>query len=362
MKIFFDHQAFSIQNFGGISRYYTEIIKNNKNYFDFELYAPFSNNFYLKKSDIKTRSFLKGKNFKGKKHILKLINNLKTKKHLKKTNFDIFHPTYYDPYFLNKIGKKPFVCTVHDFTHEYYPGSFDRFDKTKDWKKILIKKANHIIAVSRNTKNDILKFFNIPENKISVIYHGFYSENFNKEEKIPVPGKYLLYVGSRNTYKNFNVLLDVLSLLKKEYNDLNLICVGGGKFNDFELKKSKSLNIVKNTFQVNPNDNQLSFLYKNAIGLVYPSKYEGFGIPILEAFSKKCPVVLSERSSLPEIAGDAGLYFNPENIDDIKEKIEKIISSENVRKNLINKGLERLHFFSWQKASKQTAEVYKKVL
>ena len=358
MKIFYDHQAFSLQKYGGISRYFAEIIKNKHSNIEYELFAPYSNNYYLQQLGYKSKSFFPEKNFKGKLPLLRLLNNNKSKKNIKKQDYDIFHPGYYDPYFLDLIGNKPFICTTHDLTHELFPESFSKYDKTIEWKKELIKKASHIIAVSENTKKDILKFFKIKENKITVIYHGFYSDSNKKDEKISIPNNYLLYVGSRNLYKNFEILINAFADLKKEFDNLNLICVGGGAFSNYENHLFQKNLIQQNVTQINANDNQLTFLYKNSTAFIFPSKYEGFGIPILEAFANKCPVISSNTSSLPEVAGEAAIFFNPNDKEDIKESIKQILNSEKLRNDLIIKGIERLKHFSWKKTAETTAKVY----
>ena len=361
MKIFYDHQAFSLQKYGGISRYFAEIIKNKQSSIEYELFVPYSNNYYLQQLGYNSKSFFPNKKFKGKLPLVRLLNNYKSKKIIKNQNYDIFHPGYYDPYFLNLIGNKPFICTTHDLTHELFPESFSKYDKTIEWKKELMKKASHIIAVSKNTKKDILKFFKIKENKISVIYHGFYSDSNKKDEKISVPTNYLLYVGSRNLYKNFEIFVTAFADLKKEFNNLHLICVGGGAFSNYENNLLQNNKIEQNVKQINANDSQLSFLYKNSTAFIFPSKYEGFGIPVLEAFANKCPVILSNTSSLPEIAGDAAIYFNPNDVENIKESIKLIINSEKLRNQLIIKGIERLKKFSWKKTAEATAKVYNEI-
>jgi len=361
VKILFDHQAFTLQVFGGISRYFAELIKNAPQNTEIETFVPMSNNFYLKEVKPDVPSFFPSKNFKGKLPLFRKINNFKTRKVLKGGKFDIFHPGYFDPYFLKHIGRKPFVLTIHDMTHELYPDSFSQFDKTALWKKELAKKATHIISVSENTKQDILKFYDIPSNKISVVWHGFYRSLSEPISVKVLSGKFLLYVGSRNSYKNFTNFVEAYTLLKQETPDLQLVCTGGA-FSEEEKEIFKTKKISGSVSQIRATDEELAWLYQNAEAFVFPSFYEGFGIPVLEAFSNNCPVILSTTGALKEVGGSAASYFNPSDVAEMKSAIKSVIEDEKLKLVMIKKGQERLKLFSWQKTAEQTAYVYKKVL
>jgi len=175
MRIFYDYQIFLTQRYGGISRYFYEIIKYLSDEQKMEIASSvlFSNNSYISSNEyIKHFDFYPNKQFRGKYRFMLTLNKLKSVFDLKHQNFDIFHPTYYDPYFLNYIGNKPFVLTIHDMTHEKFSNLFPGIDKTSRRKKLLAEKASKIIAVSNCTKNDIIELLGIPESKIEVIYHG----------------------------------------------------------------------------------------------------------------------------------------------------------------------------------------------
>jgi len=351
MKILYDYQIFSSQKYGGISRYFYEIMKGQK----YNLPIIFNNNEYLNKS-IKIPF-----NFKGKVRIYNFFNREYSKIYFKfNKNFDIFHPTYYHPYFVKYIKNKPFVLTIHDMIHEKFPNYFSKKDKTIERKKFLAQKANRIIAVSERTKLDIIDILNIPEEKIDVVYHG---SDFNliKEDKEftkKLPKKYILFTGNRNNYKNFiNFIKAVSKFLNKDKN-LFIICAGGGSFNNDEIKLFKELKIETQLFQYSCNDGQLKSLYINALFFIFPSLYEGFGIPLLEAMACNTPILCSNVSCFPEIVKDSALMFNPYSVEDIKEKIEFALNN-----NLdfyIEKGKERFKYFSWDKAREETMDSYKK--
>jgi len=368
MKVLYDHQIFTSQIYGGISRYFFELIKNFKNNDEVEckLSIRYSNNYYLKKlNNLTHKTFLENYSFRGKYRLLNILNKKVSKEYISKGDYDIFHPTYYDPYFLDYIGKKPFFLTIHDMIHEIYPDMFPLKDETSKRKKLLAEKATKIIAVSENTKKDIIRFFSIDTNKIEVIYHGApFDMNSSGNDKINIdlPEKYILFVGSRGGYKNFDLFVEVITLLLAKDNELKVVCVGGGKFKEIEKEKFKRLNIINKIYQYSVNDDILSYLYKKAIVFVFPSLYEGFGIPILEAFSCGCPVIASNTSSLPEVAGDAAIYFDPTDKLSVSSSIQKVIYDSNLRNQLIYKGYQRVKEFTWGKTVEKTKKIYENIM
>jgi glycosyltransferase involved in cell wall biosynthesis len=283
---------------------------------------------------------------------------------LKKRSFDLFHPTYYDPYFLEYLRGKPFVLTVHDMIHEKFANEFLRLkNKVILQKKELIKKARHIIAISESTKKDIIDIYQIPESKISVVYLGYKQIANNCFHESNFPDKYILYVGDRALYKNFQFFLKSISSYLKMEEDLYLVCVGGREFtydekeliNKFELA-SKMIHYPK------VSDDFIRAAYQNALGFIFPSLYEGFGLPVLEAFVNGCPAVLSNTSSLPEVGGDAALYFDPRNSESILESVRKIVTDIKLREELKQRGYSRLKKFSWQKCAEETKQVYQSII
>jgi len=367
MKILFDHQIFISQNYGGISRYFYELINKFINYdrMECELSLKYSNNYYLKKlTNFSYKTFFENYSFKGKYRLLNILNKRTSKKCISKGNYDIFHPTYYDPYFLEYIGNKPFVLTIYDMIHEIYPEMFSLKDNTSKRKKLLAQRAEKIIAISENTKKDIIRFFNINEKKIEVI---FLANSMNAAEKIVVmnitlPKTYILFVGSRGGYKNFNLFIEAISPILLEDTEVDVVCIGGGNFKEIEKEKFIRLNIANRIHQYSVNDNILAYLYQNAIAFVFPSLYEGFGIPILEAFSCGCPVVASDASSLPEVAGEAAMYFNPKSKLSMLSSVKKVVYDKNLRSQLIEKSIQRMREFSWEKTAKKTKKLYESIL
>ena len=209
MEVLYDHQCFSMQEYGGISRYFYHLIKEflKDDEMIVDLSLKYSNNHYIN-SDESTRvkNFLGLKNFKGKKILLEHVNRHESIKTIKRNAFDIFHPTYYNSYFLEHLGNKPFILTVFDLTHEIFPHIAHRMDKTIKFKKLLTKDAKKIIAISRNTKDDLINLLKVDPKKIEVIHlaASINGEMALKPDDLKLPERYILYIGSRNYYKNFN--------------------------------------------------------------------------------------------------------------------------------------------------------------
>jgi glycosyltransferase involved in cell wall biosynthesis len=366
MKIQYDHQIFTSQKYGGISRYFYELIKEFELLENVQTNTPLllSNNHYISEKKYTNHiDFLPLKQFRGKQRLMNLFNKPNSMYTLKKQNFDIFHPTYYDPYFLDYIGNKPFVLTVYDMIHEKFSDMFSPFGKTSTQKKLLVEKATKVIAISESTKKDLIELFGTDESKIEVVYLGnSMFPNNSKDKSIDIPEKYMLFVGSRGAYKNFERFISSISQTLKDDKNLFLICAGGGKFNTQEIESFSNLSIINQIKQYNLDDDTLANLYKNAELFVFPSLYEGFGIPILEAFACECPLVCSETSSLPEVAGDAACYFDPYSQESIREAVEKVLQSNELQNKLRQKGTKRLEQFSWKQTALDTRKIYESIL
>lgn len=360
MKILFDHQAFK-QRFGGVSRYHYELAKgliDKKQDVEISIFMT-ENEYLINDVFFKTLNLLGRKRFKGRDRVKKFLNTVNqqiSKYKILKNEYDIFHPTYYDPYFL-KYLKKPVVLTVHDFVHEkFMPYQIEEITN----KKLMIEKADRIIAISENTKSDIISYYSVPEDKISVVYHGFNKPNI--DDYLPnIYGNYILFVGRRDGYKNFERFLLAISRILREDDSLKLICTGTS-FSVSEIEIMKKLQILGRVVQVSANEKELNSFYANALVFVFPSLYEGFGMPILEAFANNCPICISNTSCFPEIAKNAAMYFDPYKVDSIYEEIKKVIYNEQIREKLRKEGHLRLLDFSWEKTTNETFEIYKMLI
>jgi glycosyltransferase involved in cell wall biosynthesis len=247
--------------------------------------------------------------------------------------------------------------------HEIYPDQFRDIGAVIKAKKRAISLADIIIAISENTKKDLIKIYDVPENKIKVVYLANSlqspSPQINDElkNKLELKNPYIFYVGDREKYKNFKVLFD--SYIRNFSEDFDLVCFGGTRFKNDELEKINR-RIKKSIIQLNGSDELLASLYKHAFCFVYPSFYEGFGIPPLEAMSMGCPVIATNASSIPEVVGDAAILFDPHSNDELISAI-KLIYDKSKRNELIKFGFEQEKKFSWDKMTKETLDIYKSI-
>lgn len=359
MKILYDHQMFSIQKYGGITKYFCELMKNFSPQHQFNLGLIFSENHHLKENKDLLGKFniLPTQNFKGKYYLqsaLASMNHYYSRYCISKNNFDLFHPTFYDNYFFN-ILKKPYIITVHDLIIFKINDPVYKLHPRRLQMENIIKKANRIISISENTKSDIIETFKINPTKIDVVYHGYNKPGIY--QKTGEYGKYILFVGQRSHHKNFLTFITAISKLLTREKDIKLICVGY-PFNDDEARALLNLKITNQTFARNVDEATLNNLYANALVFVYPSLYEGFGMPILEAFANNCPVCLSNSSCFPEIAGNAGTYFDPYDRESILSSVEKVINDKSFASEKILAGQNRLINFSWEKTGKETMQSY----
>lgn len=266
------------------------------------------------------------------------------------------------------FSKNPFIVTVHDMIRFFFG-----FAKETPTEKILlkldirgIKRADHIITVSQHTKHDLIEYLDIPNSRISAIYNGIDHDVFKPCKIKVMDNPYILYVGSERPRKNLETLIEAFATLEKEFPELRLVKVGEpGRYREYRretIRKLDSLGITRSVqFVDQVSGSELAHYYSSAALLAYPSLYEGFGLPALEAMACGCPVVTSNISSLPEVVGDAGIMINPYDADNLAEMMRQVLIDNELRNNMIRKGLERSKKFSWEKTAEQTQEVYNKV-
>ena len=350
-KVLFDHTIFLHQKNGGVSKYIYELNKNlNQNNKNSIIFSPISINDNLnisKKNIISYFSLNRIPRFCTK--IFYFLNDLLTLLYVLLKNPSVIHLTYYNT-FLVKILNIPFVLTVYDLTHEKQKIYRNKFDK-----KYLISKAKKIICISKNTKKDLIKYYNVKEENIKVIYLGVKQKKVIKTKKKNT----ITFVGARDGYKNFKNF--ILAYSKSEFLKENYKVQSFG-YKNFSIEEEnlfKRLKIENKIKYISGDEKKLNEIYSNSSLLIYPSLYEGFGLPPLEAMRCGCPVASSNIKVLKEILGDASIFFNPKNIYDIKKKIEMVLKSRSLQKKKIKKGFQRIKMYKWSKCAKETLKVYK---
>lgn len=376
MKILIDGIIYSLKKTGGIRRYFNGYLpllnKTDKNV-EVELFLHggfkgrlnFNNNIkisYIREIPIPLPKTI----FEP---LIEPINEAICQRHWSKIKGDLFHSTYYTCYPNKDL---PQVVTVYDMIHERFPEYFPgkKNDNFREKKKAIIESATAIICISENTRKDLLKFCPEAKDKISVIYPGrdgtfkkisdkSPKNQFLKRNKIKKP--FLLYVGPRGRYKNFLLFVEAYAVWKG-HCDFEIIAVGGNQFSRKEksyFKKLGILNKIHNFGYIT--DEDLSLFYNCAYAFVYPSLYEGFGMPLLEAMACGTLVLAANKASFPEVGKDCILFFNPDNSSDMVRVLDEALL-KNQRLKLINKGLKRAKDFSWEKTARQTLAVYNEII
>ena len=353
--IIFDYNIFFLQKYGGISRYFIELCKQmNNNQIDYLIQATIYQNDYLKKN-ILNKSF----NIHLKKYprfsrkVFGLINKHFFYKSIKKRQVKIFHNTYYGNFVLDKNIAQ--ISTVYDFTHEIFS---KEYDYKKNIKTNAIKNSNHLICISENTKKDLVEFYNIKPENISVVYLG--GNHLPKFNKIFNEKTYFLYVGYRENYKDFHVLLETFHSSTRLKKDFNIICFGSSEFNKEEINKIAQYKLTDVVRHVKGGDQELSNLYSSASCHIITSKYEGFGITAVEAYNFGCPVIHTGKGSLMEIADINGLYDGSS--ENLKNLLEKFLYSNENKKKMIQNTDKIKEKFTWESCFNDTYNVYKKFL
>lgn len=364
-SIVYSHRIFSLQQRGGISRYFCELASrvNRQPGFACRVIAPLHFNEHLLDCDAPRRAHyvpLRGRTGR----LYRAANGLLAPVLTRAAGPDIVHHTYYAPADLGVA--KLNVVTVYDMIHELYADEFSPVDPTSEHKRRCVERADHVICISRSTAADLMRLFGTPAEKISVT-HLAHSSVFDRPPAASVldaaTRPFLLYVGQRRGYKGFDDALRAYAASPRLRSAFDFVAFGGPAFSADEQATLQSLPLRGDAVRrLEGDDRMLAAAYRSAHAFVYPSRYEGFGIPPLEAMASGCPVVCAATSSLPEVVGDAAQCFDPERPGSLGAAIEALCFDDSRRAELVRRGLERAGAFSWERCADETAAVYQRVL
>ena len=359
MKIIFYDYHFLIEKFGGVSRYYYEIItKLNKYKIDYKILSLLNFNYYFKNINSSGLYLDKSKNLK---HFFLFINKIYFNFTCLFINPQIIHFTEYSDLILK--FKKITILTVYDFILENYQNN-----NNINYKKILlkercIKKANYIFTISNTVGKMIKKKY--PEKKVfitplGVDHNNFYNEKIDNFKDISIPNKnYILYVGNKTGYKNFELLLNCFKKNESINKNFNLVLFGGERILNNNIENNF---LNKKIFQVYGNDVILRRLYSNCALYVNTSMEEGFGLPVLEAMACKSPILCTDIEVFREITENSVHYFNSNSSIDLNSKMEMLLNKKALLKESVNKAYEISLKKNWQSASNSLIKFYQIIL
>ena len=367
MRIAFDHQAFCLQTMGGISRYFcnlaVELLWQGE---QAGIFAPFYRNVYLR--DVPAAA-VHGRAVRGYPPRLASLavaaNGWLARPMMRRFSPDVVHETFFSKRPSAPI-ERAHVLTVFDMISELLaldtPTPESALRKTA--KYAAVARADHVICISDYTRLELIRLFDIPAHKISVVHLGCDLPAGDPGEVAPGAATgdrpYLLYIGLRGGYKNFAAMLQGIAASGRLTRVFDVVAFGGGAFSAQERELISGLGFGPGQVRhAGGNDRAMSRLYRGASALVYPSRFEGFGLPPLEAMSYGCPVAASGTSSMPEVIGDAGEYFDPDRPDSIAPAIERIVFSQERTDELIDLGKQRVARFTWKRCADETLRVYR---
>ena len=361
MRVAFDEQIFTIQEYGGISRLFFELARQFSKYPELgveilPINSEIVNRYVL--SDTFLTEKLQVHQAKGKYRALaKYLSRTSSR-----TDADIVHNTFYLPHGFIGYPRSKRIVTIHDMIPEILPKTRRRLDLLTQKGKY-IREADHIICVSAATRNDLLRLFPEIQAPVTVVHHGvdpIFTPNVAKWTDLPE--SYVLFVGNRGQYKDASVLMKAFALFVREFPETTLLFVGGGPFTSSEQSLLNSLGIAgKTQHRVLP-DAEMSSAYGNAMFTVFPSRFEGFGLPALESMACGTPTILANATSLPEVGGTAAEYFTPGDHLELAQMMQTLASDPKRQAQLAELGIIQAAQFSWERCASETADVYRETL
>jgi glycosyltransferase involved in cell wall biosynthesis len=367
MRILYDGAVYEFAPNAGVSRYFFNIISRLPSEY-YPIITSYTDRLVFNYPKHPQKRLFQVKKFPPFIFSHRLSNNyFKVVKRLNRFDrLSLIHPTYYNLISISfselKKFNVPIVLTVYDMIHEIFADSMDRDGHCARLKLRAIRAADKIICISESTKRDLLERISLPDDKITVTYLASEITANISYGIEPIPAKpYYLYVGSRSPYKNFDRLLLAFAKVVLVNPELSL-CVVGEPFHPDERKMIGELNLDRHIEHYGSiDDRHLAKLYRCSLAFVYPSLYEGFGIPPLEAMSCGTPVVAANSSSIPEVVGEAGILFDPRSSNDLADILLYLADNTSERERLIAQGNERRKQFSWEKTTDETLKVYRSI-
>jgi glycosyltransferase involved in cell wall biosynthesis len=364
LDVLFDFQIFYLQEYGGISRYVCELARNLAALPETGIHidAGRHHNAYLQELD---GSLVTGRRVPRPRSKAALVagwlgNAAEFRGRAARGAQSHIHLTYFYE-LVRPRSRAARILTVYDMTHELFPSQLPGAVRTAAMKRRAVGKADHVICISDSTRLDLIRLLGVRPEKVTAIHLGL-APRLATAARAPSRNDarpFLLYVGQRGGYKNFAGFLAAYAASARLRELFDVVCFGGGPLSAGEREAANALGVAPERLrQVSGSDDDLAAAYRSAAMLVYPSRYEGFGFPPLEAMAVGCPVACSNTSSIPEVVGDAAVTFDPDSVEAMAHAMTALADDSALRARCRETGFARAQMFTWQRCATQTRAVY----
>jgi len=371
MRILYDHQMFALQRFGGITRIFIELARRLSLEPDCDVY--WHRGYHMDAYDVSDfqprlkRYWSMDRPPPGLGRWPRERINRHAFRWFARTirgGVDVYHPSYFDAHLLEIPKARHVAVTVYDMILERFMADQPRVQAQIEGKRRLVERADLVFVISEHTRKDVVELLGVDPARTVLTYPA---SDIASVEATPLPPSvgdqpFVLYVGPRTKYKNFGVLVEAYGRSAWLRRAVQVVCIGGGPFLEPELATMREHGLSDRFRQLDGDDRLLKSLYQRAAALAWTSRYEGFGIPPLEAMQVGCPVVCAPTSSMPEVVGDAALFFDPDQPDDLAEQLSRIVGDTALRASLIQRGRQRADRFSWDGMAAATLEGYRRLV
>ncbi|HSY16203.1 MAG TPA: glycosyltransferase family 1 protein [Jatrophihabitantaceae bacterium] len=367
MQIIVDDQVFTFQRYGGVSRYFAELVSQYRQSPELgvEVHTPFRyvlNEYLLRSDPVRYRHApLPARIQRG-----RVLRGLNTKRESLRSLASgrpapgiVHHTFYFTPALAQPARAR--LCTVYDMIPELFPELFPGIAPHAA-KDEYVQACQALLCISHTTKADLLRHYGSLDKPVVVTPLGV-TGNFFAAPPVDVSeSPYLLFVGQRGAYKNFEVLLRAFARLRDSSPRLRLVCVGGTPFDETELSRIAELDATGRVSRIGMDDGNLPSMYAGAVAFVFPSRYEGFGLPIVEAFAAGCPVVLADTPCSVEVGGESAQFFPADDDERLAEILAPLVGDlgqQGSRAGWIERGRLRARDYTWRRTAELTRDVYR---
>lgn len=361
IRVMYDEQIFLLQEYGGISKYFTELIKNFESNPDLGISPSLSSNWVRNRYLINESKFTNLKRITSRSFAILLLFVQMLLHRRTKLNVDLVHHTFYIPGYFGRFRGLPKAVTLHDMIPER-TSSGGKLWNPHFAKKLNLSRADLVFSVSESSTRDMLDEYTM-DRAVVTTYLGVGPEYSPGLPLLDWQSRnYFLFVGNRDGYKDFNLAIRAFATISREHPDVNLQLVGGGKLTRAEKQLISELGVLGSVIHRSVPSEELPNVYSNALALVYPTRYEGFGLPLVEAMASGVPIVASDTPINNEIAMNCASYFPVGDGDSLCNLMNQSVSNPEVFQDKINEGKKRAHNFTWRNCAEKTAAEYRRLV